>query len=153
MKKRFTSEKILLEELTQVGNAFKKQSRNLSIGELLKLVRLQLGMSQRALSKRAGVPQSTISRIEKGESDCNLSTLEKISKALSCDLVITPVLKDSIESIRHIQAKRVATKHISYLKGTMHLEMQEPDERFINELIKEEENALLHSPKSKLWEN
>ena len=120
---------------------------------LLKLVRLQLGMSQRALSKRSGVPQATISRIEKGGNDCIISTLEKISRALSCDLVITPVLQDSVESIRRTQAKRVAKKHISYLKGTMHLEMQEPDDRFINELIKEEENALLHSSKSKLWEN
>ena len=152
MKKRLTSEKILLEELSHEGKEIKKHSKNLSIGELLKLIRLQLGMSQKVLSKRARVPQPTISRIERGSSDCNLSTLQKLSAALSCDLIITPVLKAPIDTLRHAQAKQIARKRIKYTQGTMGLEMQEPDERFLHELINEEIIHLLHSSSSKLWE-
>lgn len=127
-------------------------TRGLKIGALIKSVRVQLGMSQKALAKRAGVPQSTISRIEQEERDANLSTLNKILSAISCDLVIVPLLQDSIDAIRRKQARKMAEKQVSYLKGTMNLEDQQPDSRFIAELIKQEEEHLLKGPSSKLWD-
>ncbi|MBA3721235.1 MAG: helix-turn-helix transcriptional regulator [Parachlamydiaceae bacterium] len=126
--------------------------RGLAIGVLIKSIRLQLGMSQKALAKRAGVPQSTISRIEQGQRDPNLSTLNKILGAISCDLVIVPLLQDSINAIRRKQARKMAEKQVRYLKGTMNLEDQQPDSRFIAELIKQEEDSLLQRPNSKLWD-
>jgi transcriptional regulator with XRE-family HTH domain len=109
-------------------------------------------MSQRILAKRAGVPQSTVSRIEQGQRDVTLSTLQKILGAVSCDLVIAPLLQDSIDSIRRKQAKKVAEKQVMYLQGTMNLEDQQPDSRFIEELLKQEVERLLQGPSAKLWE-
>lgn len=151
-KRRSSSERILIEEVTQAAQKLKTASRGLPIGSMIKLIRLQLGMSQRVLAKRAGVPQSTVARIESDKSEANLSTLHKILRAISCDLLIVPLLGKSIDTIRRAQARKIAEKHIEYLKGTMNLEDQQPDPRFINELLKQEEEQLLQGPDTKLWE-
>lgn len=41
---------------------------------------------QRDLADAAGLPVRTVGRIERGEVDVRLSTLEKIAKALKCQL-------------------------------------------------------------------
>lgn len=152
MKSFSLSEKLLIEEITQAAQKTRVAVRGLTIGALIKSIRVQLGMSQKALAKRAGVPQSTISRIEQEERDANLSTLNKILSAISCDLVIVPLLQDSIDAIRRKQARKMAEKQVRYLKGTMNLEDQQPDSRFIAELIKQEEERLLQGSNSKLWD-
>lgn len=152
MKSFSPSEKLLVEEIMQAAQKTRVAVRGLTIGALIKSIRVQLGMSQKALAKRAGVPQSTISRIEQEERDANLSTLNKILGAISCDIVIVPLLQDSIDAIRLKQARKMAEKQVSYLKGTMNLEDQQPDSRFIAELIKQEEERLLQGPNSKLWD-
>ena len=152
MKSFSPSEKLLIEEITQAAQKTRVAVRGLTIRALIKSIRVQLGMSQKALAKRAGVPQSTISRIEQEERDANLSTLNKILGAISCDLVIVPLLQDSIDAIRRKQARKMAEKQVRYLKGTMNLEDQQPDSRFIAELIKQEEERLLQGPNSKLWD-
>jgi transcriptional regulator with XRE-family HTH domain len=152
MKSFSLSEKLLIEEITQTAQKTRVAVRGLTIGALIKSIRVQLGMSQKALAKRAGVPQSTISRIEQEERDANLSTLNKILAAISCDLVIVPLLQDSVDAIRRKQARKMAEKQVRYLKGTMNLEDQQPDSRFIAELIKQEEERLLQGPNSKLWD-
>ena len=152
MKSYSPSEKLLIEEIMQAAQKTRVAVRGLTIGALIKSIRVQLGMSQKALAKRAGVPQSTISRIEQEERDANLSTLNKILSAISCDLVIVPLLEDSIDAIRRKQAKKMAEKQVRYLKGTMNLEDQQPDSRFIAELIKQEEERLMQGPNSKLWD-
>ena len=78
--------------------------------------------------------------------------MNKILGAISCDLVIVPLLQDSIDAIRRKQARKMAEKQVRYLKGTMNLEDQQPDSRFIAELIKQEEERLLQGPNSKLWD-
>jgi transcriptional regulator with XRE-family HTH domain len=152
MKSFSPSEKLLIEEITQAAQKTRVAVRGLTIGALIKSIRVQLGMSQKALAKRAGVPQSTISRIEQEERDANLSTLNKILGAISCDLVIVPLLEGSIDNIRRKQARKMAERQVRYLKGTMNLEDQQPDSRFIEELIKQEEERLLQGSNSKLWD-
>ena len=152
MKLFSPSEKLLIEEIMQAAQKTRVAVRGLTIGALIKSIRVQLGMSQKALAKRAGVPQSTISRIEQEERDANLSTLNKILGAISCDLVIVPLLQDSVDTIRRKQARKMAEKQVRYLKGTMNLEDQQPDSRFIAELIKQEEERLMQGPNSKLWD-
>jgi|SRR3990170_1382814 len=152
MKLYAPSEKLLIEEIMQAAQKMRLAVRGLSIGALIKSIRIQLGMSQKALAGRAGVPQSTVSRVEHGQRDVSLSTLQKILGAISCDLVIAPLLQDSIEAIRRKQARKIAEKRVSYLKGTMNLEEQQPDPRFIEEILKREEEHLLQGPGSKLWE-
>lgn len=58
------SEKFFLQELSDSAKKAKKKMKGLSIGPLIKIIRNQLGMTQKNLSKRASVPQSTIIRIE-----------------------------------------------------------------------------------------
>lgn len=48
------------------------------------------GMSQRALAARAGVPQSTVGRIEAGLMDPRVSTLERLLRECNAELVVTP---------------------------------------------------------------
>jgi transcriptional regulator with XRE-family HTH domain len=152
MKFSSPSEKLLIEEIMQAAQKARVAARGLTIGALIKSIRLQLGMSQKALAQRAKVPQSTISRIEQEERDANLATLNKILTAISCDLVIIPLLQDSIEAIRRKQARKMAESQVRYLKGTMNLEDQQPDAKFIEELINQEEERLLQGPNSKLWD-
>ncbi len=152
MRSTSTSEKLLVEEIMDAALSLRSSTRGLSIGSLIKLIRTQIGLSQIALAKRAHVPQSTISRIEKGQRDIGLNTLQKILSAMKCELVIVPLLIESIDSIRRKQARKMAEKRIDYLKGTMNLEEQEPDPRFIKELLLQEEIRLLQGPNSKLWE-
>lgn len=152
MKSFSTSEKLLLEEIMQASQAIKVATRGLSIGELIKLTRSQLGMSQTALAKRAGVPQSTVSRVEAGKKDVSLSTLQKILEATSCDLILVPAPKEPIAVLRYKQARKMAGKSVRYLKGTMNLEDQQPDSRFIEELLKQEIERFLQGSNLKLWE-
>lgn len=152
MKPYSPSEKLLIEEVMQASQKMRAVIRGLSIGALIKTIRKQLGMSQKILAKRAGVPQATVSHTEQGRKNISISTLHKILGAISCDLVIAPLLTDSIKAIRRKQARKIAEKQVGYLKGTMNLEDQEPDSRFIEELLKEEEERLLQDPNAKLWE-
>lgn len=152
MKRSAFSEKLLLEEVALAAKTVKEACRGLSISSLIQMIRIQIGMSQKILSQRAGIPQSTVSRIEKGDKNANLSTLNKIFHVLSCDLVVVPMLTESIDSIRRRQARKQVTNRMRYLKGTMSLEEQLPDSKLLAELQKQEEERLLRGPGSKLWE-
>lgn len=152
MRHRSPSQKLLVDEIMRVARKLQTATRGLPIGDLIKTIRKHLGMSQQVLAKRAGVPQSTVSRIESGQKDMSLSTLRKILGALSCDLVIAPVLKDSIDALRQKQARKLAKLQVNYLRGTMNLENQQPDPRFIEEILKQEEERLLQGPNTKLWQ-
>ncbi|GAB5411449.1 MAG: hypothetical protein ChlgKO_05630 [Chlamydiales bacterium] len=152
MREYTVSEKLLIKEVTEKSREAKEVTRGLSIGLLIKFIRKQLKMSQIALAKRAGMPQSTISRVEQGKADVNVSTLEKILQALSCELVLTPILVRSIDEIRKDQAKKVAEKQIRYVQGTMNLENQEPDSEYIQEVLEQETEKLLRGPSKRLWE-
>lgn len=57
----------------------------------LKAARLKKGLSQRALSAKSGIPQSHISKIEKGEVDLQTSSLIEISRSLELELMLVPV--------------------------------------------------------------
>lgn len=151
MKDNSASEKLYLKELTESLLHTTQALKGLSVGEVIHTIRRQLGMSQVQLAMRAGVPQATISRLERGKSEGNVATLEKISQALFCDLIIAPCLNTSIDEIRLRQAKIQANQRIAYLKGTMALEGQEPDQRFLNELLQQEITKLLRGSGSRLW--
>jgi len=58
------------------------------------------GLSQRALSQRAGVPQGHISNIERGAVDLRLSSLVAIARALDLELALVP--RKSLPAVRSI---------------------------------------------------
>jgi transcriptional regulator with XRE-family HTH domain len=53
---------------------------------MLRMSRRRGGLSQRALSRRSGVPQPTISRIERGRMSPTLDTLLPLVRACGMDL-------------------------------------------------------------------
>lgn len=61
-----------------------------NILQTLRAAREQMGLSQRDLSARIGVPQSHISKIESGATDLRLSSLVEFARSLDYELVLVP---------------------------------------------------------------
>jgi predicted transcriptional regulator len=57
---------------------------------VLREARRRAGLSQRALAERAGVPQSTVARIELGTIDARVSTLDKLLRVCGDQLEAVP---------------------------------------------------------------
>jgi ribosome-binding protein aMBF1 (putative translation factor) len=57
-----------------------------NFGFVLRELRQRAGLSQRELAERIGSTQSAIARMEKGEAEPKLCTLEKLAEALKRDL-------------------------------------------------------------------
>src|SRR5262245_58401325 len=70
------------------------------IAQVLKAGREAKRLSQRALAALAGVPQSHISKIEKGAVDLRLSSLVQIARVL--DLEVTLVPRNNLSAVRSI---------------------------------------------------
>src|SRR2546422_5140704 len=66
-------------------------------GRSLAAARRRAGLSQRALAERAGVPQSTIGRIESGAIDPRASTLDRLLRACRFELEAVPRLGEGID--------------------------------------------------------
>ena len=60
------------------------------IATLLKSARERKGLSQRALGKRVGLPQSHISKIENAAVDLQTTNLMQIARALDLELTLVP---------------------------------------------------------------
>ena len=59
------------------------------VGELIK-ARKAMGMSQKELAQRCGLPQSTVGRIEAGLVAPNMLTLAKIDEVLQMEIAVRP---------------------------------------------------------------
>jgi transcriptional regulator with XRE-family HTH domain len=60
------------------------------ITKTLQAARVSKGLSQRALSQRAGVPQAHISKIESGAVDLRLSSLIALARVLDLEVALVP---------------------------------------------------------------
>jgi len=69
-----------------------------NLGQALRAVRKQKGMSQKAVGHSVGMEQHTISKIEKGNPGTELNTLFRLLAALDLELTIQPRQKPSAES-------------------------------------------------------
>ena len=76
------------------------------IAEALKDARKRKGLSQRALSALAGVPQSHISKIESNAVDLRLSSLVAIARALDLEIALVP--RKAVPAVQSVA--RSATK-------------------------------------------
>lgn len=56
------------------------------VGNRIRDLRLRLGVSQQALASSAGLTQNGIFRLEAGETNPQLSTLQRIASALGCSV-------------------------------------------------------------------
>ena len=84
----------------------------LEIGKTLKQARAAKGLSQAALAKLTGVPQSHISKIETTGVDLRLSSLAEIARALDLELVLVPrkLVPATRSLIRQLQAASVTVE-------------------------------------------
>jgi transcriptional regulator with XRE-family HTH domain len=57
-----------------------------SVGEKIRLKRIELNLSQEILSYDANIPRNQIGRIERGEISTSITTLQKICKALKIEI-------------------------------------------------------------------
>ncbi len=75
-------------------------TRKLLAAELLKSARTQAGMTQRDLAKRARTAQSVVARVELGETNPSLRTLNRLVKAagfnISAELEAIPTLDPTL---------------------------------------------------------
>lgn len=93
------------------------------IGKILKAAREDKGLSQRALAKIAGVPQSHISKIETAGVDLRVSSLTEMARALDLELELVPrkavpAVKSIIRSTKQDkpQQSALASKELISLK-------------------------------------
>lgn len=70
------------------------------IAATLKTAREAKGMSQRALSEKAGVPQGHISKIESGAVDLRVSSLVALARVLDLELTLVP--RKSVPAVNSI---------------------------------------------------
>lgn len=57
-----------------------------SVGEKIRLRRLEVNLSQELLSFDANIPRNQVGRIERGEISTSITTLHKICKALKIEI-------------------------------------------------------------------
>ncbi len=122
----YWDKKLIREQLdARIGHIkpFVEGSRN----GWIKILREALGMSTKQLSKRVGIDQSRISRLENSEieGDLKLSSLKKIAEGLDMQLVYYFVPKTGLEEMVYNQAKAIALKRLNKVSQTMRLEDQE----------------------------
>ena len=56
------------------------------LGQRIKRLRLQAGLSQEQLAKRSGISRVTLARMELGEHSPRMDTLRAIARGLGCDV-------------------------------------------------------------------
>ena len=122
----------------------------------IKTIRESFGLSTNQLSKKIGVDQSRISRLENAEKDgsLKLSSLKKIAKALNMQFVygFVPIGKDTLEQIVTEQARQLALKRLKRLNDTMLLEKQELSDKEQKKALEDMiQKILIEQPKD-LWD-
>ncbi len=140
-------------EISQWQEIPEKLRRAGSIPVQIRQIRTLLGMTQVQLARRAGMTQSAIANIENHpEADLQLSTIEKLAKALDCQLLLPIVLKEKISERLEERSKEVAQKLIQISSGNTALEMQLPDAQSVTVAVENMQKDLLEHHRKWLWE-
>ena len=129
---------------------FKKIANGLSVFKQISVIRNYLGMTQSQLANRSKIKQPVLSRIEKGDQNISLTTLERVADALNCDvqIVLTPKIK--LEQIKENQIKKVAKVLIEKSLSNSAMEGHFLDKRTINDLKEDLIQKLKDKPKD-IW--
>ncbi len=86
--------KILRKELLadkEVAKAYRELKPKYALISQLIKARIKKGLTQEQLAKRVGTKQSAIARIESGDANISIASLEKITQALNSRLIIKVV--------------------------------------------------------------
>lgn len=92
---------------TTSGNVFRMA------GNLVRIARAQAGLSQRDLAQAAGIPQSTIARIESGSRQPSLPVLARILAAVDLELRVTLEPYDGHDDFYDAEANRLTASQRS----------------------------------------
>ena len=122
-----------------------------SYSNWIRVVRDYLRMTQAELAERANIAQSHLANIETGKIDPQVSTLKKIFEALSCDLIISPKPRKSLEENLRSRARSVALKRLKQSAGTMALEGQAPSADVFRQLLEKQTDEILADRRERLW--
>jgi len=76
-------------EGTTSREAFNKEAISYYYGEILKEKRKEMHLTQEQLSERVGLKRSYIAKIEKGETDIQISSFVRIVEALGLKLTLS----------------------------------------------------------------
>ena len=117
---------------------------NLSIpkpkGGWIKAIRISLGMRVEQLGHRVKLDPTTITRLEQNEAKgtLTLQSLERLAKALDCELVYAIVPRKSLDEIVRDRAEKVLKKERAAAHTTMELEDQcaSPHESVRDDVLK-----------------
>ncbi len=122
-----------------------------SFSDWVRILRTSLRMTQAELAKRAKMPQSHIASIEAGKIDPQISTLKKVFKALSSDLVVQPRPIKPLEDLLRDRARAVALRRLKQSMGTMALEEQAPDSEIFKSLLEKRTDEIIQDKRERLW--
>ena len=79
-------EDLITEDFGEIGtptrDSFEMECNAFIIGEQLKEERIKAGLTQEQLANRIGTKKSFISRVERGHTDIQLSTLDRLFRGL-----------------------------------------------------------------------
>jgi transcriptional regulator with XRE-family HTH domain len=118
--------------------------------EKLDMRRQELGMTFEALSKRSGVPVSTLKAIfKKGVEHATFANVAAIADALGVDIEFADEV-DSYELL-HQQAVKKARELVGMVQGTSGLESQAVAQNQIDMMIQQLIHQLMAGSRRKLW--
>ncbi len=122
------------------------------LGQWIRDVREALGMTQKQLSKRLHLAQSSLSRIEENAKSCTINTLAKIATGLQCEFMGVLISKDGLENIIKLRAEIKAKEILKQTFANMAMEKQMPDNNAYIYQLKKLTEELTNNPGPNLWE-
>jgi transcriptional regulator with XRE-family HTH domain len=141
-----------LASLTKTAKTAPAWVHGLHPGELIRIVRQYLHMTQTQLARRSGVPQAKIARIESQQIDFRWSTLQRLLKALNADVLLLANPEIPWDDWLHERALQAAKRNVNRVLGTSALEAQQPSEDTRQAMVQKEKERLLQKRSSaELW--
>ena len=105
---------------------------NIAFGKHLRGIRIQLGMNQDDVAAACGIDPTSISRLERGETNATLTTLQRLSKGLCIPL-------QDLMDLREVYQVTVVGEEllgeIQSLLGKLNLEEQQFILNFIRSFV------------------
>jgi len=125
---------------------------DLPVGKQVRLLREALGMTQAQLAKRCGIRQNMVARIESDLTiDLRSSTIQKLATGLGCRLISRFVPEEEIGKTLDRKSLEAARKLVGLSRSTAGLEKQMPEDRYMEEQVREMQFKIREKRPSSLW--
>ena len=138
-----TSRKIL-ERLVACGAA--KGTEDLAPHVVIRTIRKALRMTQTQLARRAGMPQSHLAKTRDRQGGYQLSTLNKLLRAMFCEPMVLPRFQKTPQAALTERIKEVARLRVARAASST------SEDKNLRGLIRSEEERLMREPSSEIWD-